>query len=435
MYTCFFITPIGESGSETRQNADDLREMLLKPVLEPLGFNVVRGDHRPDAAQIDIDIIRAVQESDLCVVDLSQPNANVYYEFGRRDETGKPLILLKAKGSPSLPVDVATRRYIEYDLDSRRGLISAYEQLKNFVVPIVEQGFESAGHGATMTDLAEILRRMERKLDRLSAAPGTIPGILIDKCGDNGGTEMPPDIDPNVDPVDLLKYALRQRNIPQAEQAMSLLSVRMNRHRWIDQIVEQVAAIGSVPAGDIMIESAMQFIDETESFKDKIDFLGCLVSNLIRTDRERDNLELVEQICRELKASSVNEDEMLRIHVNNQLNKLYFGIYQSTDDPIWLEKAISELGEALEIADDVTYLHYNLATCLKGRNKEDDLNKALEHALRAIELGGEEKDNDHIQLVCELMHTLDDERVFDYLDLPETVNPIKARLLRSEWRR
>ena len=32
-------------------------------------------------------------------------------------------------------------------------------------------------------------------------------------------------------------------------------------------------------------------------------------------------------------------------------NKLYFGIYQSTDDPIWLEKAISELSEALEAED------------------------------------------------------------------------------------
>ena len=97
MPNCFIISPIGESGSETRQNADDLRDLIIKPVLESFGFTVIRGDHRSEAGQIDIDVIRAVQESDLCIVDLSLPNTNVFYEFGRRDETGKPLILLKQK--------------------------------------------------------------------------------------------------------------------------------------------------------------------------------------------------------------------------------------------------------------------------------------------------------------------------------------------------
>ena len=74
MPVCFIISPIGESGSETRRNADDLRDLLIKPVLEPLGFEVVRGDHRSDAGQIDIDVIRAVQEADLCIADISLPN-------------------------------------------------------------------------------------------------------------------------------------------------------------------------------------------------------------------------------------------------------------------------------------------------------------------------------------------------------------------------
>ena len=423
MPVCFLITPIGESGSDIRQNADDLRDLIIKPVLESFGFTVLRGDHRSEAGQIDIDVIRAVQESDLCIADLSLLNANVFYEFGRRDETGKPLILLKAKGSEDLPVDVATRRYIEYDLDSRRGLIDAREQLKNFVEPIVQKGFESSGTGASLSELAEILRRVERKIDRLSQSESKKADF------------SPDDVDDDTNPVDLLNYSLRQRNIPLAERAMQLLSYRMERFRWLDKVVEQVAAIGSIAAGDLLIENAVEFIDHAGSFKDKVDFVGCLVSNLNRTDRELENLDLVEKLCNILKAISDNEEVEYRTQINNQLNRLYHGIYGSTGDSMWINKAIDELREALSISEEENYLHYNLATCLRSRNGDGDMRLALKHVLRCIELDGSDVDDNHIKLACELMHTLDDERISEYLVLLEKTNPIKAKLLRSRWKR
>lgn len=417
---CFMITPIGELGSEIRQNADDLRELLIKPVMELYGFTVLRGDHRSEAGQIDIDVIRAVQEADLCIADLSLPNANVYYEFGRRDETGKPLILMKAKGSGDLPVDVATRRYIEYDLDSRKGLIDAREQLKNFIEPIVQKGFESRGTGASLSELAEILSRIERKMDRLSKAKDERP-------------PLPPDIiDDDTDPIDLLQYALRQGNIPLAERAMQTLSYKMNHFRWLDQVVEQVAGIGSVTAGDLLIEHAVEFMDHVDSFKDKLDYVSYLVSNLNRTDRELENRELVEYLCNSLKSISENEDVDLRIQIYNQLNRLYYGIYSATGDIIWINKAIDELHIALDIREDKSFLHYNLATCYKKIGEDEDLQLALQHVLRCIELDGDKLDNDHIVLACELMIILEDERLSDYLDILDQINPIKAQLLRSK---
>lgn len=425
MRTCFLITPIGETGSEIRRNADDLRDLIIKPVLESFGFSVLRGDHRSEAGQIDIDVIRAVQESDLCIADLTMQNANVFYEFGRRDETGKPLILLKAKGSEELPVDVATRRYIEYDLDSRRGIIDACEQLRNFVEPIVQKGFESSGTGASLSELAEILRRVERKVDRLSQSESK-------KTDFRSGEE---DFDDDTNPVDLLNYSLRQKNISLAERAMHSLSYRMEHFRWLDQVVEQVAAIGSVSAGDLLIENAVEFIDHAESFKDKVDYIGCLVSNLNRTDRELENLELLEKLCNSLKAISDNEEAKYRIQIHNQLNRLYHGIYTSTKDIQWINKAIDELHEAISISDRANYLYYNLATCLRSRNEDGDKQLALEHVLHCIQLDGSDMDDDHIELACELMHDLDDERLSEYLDILGQINPIKAKLLRSRWRR
>ena len=421
MPVCFIISPIGESGSETRQNADDLRDLLIKPVLEPMGFDVVRGDHRSEVGQIDIDVIRAVQEADLCIADISLPNANVFYEFGRRDETGKPLILLKAKGSMELPVDVATRRYIEYDLDSRRGIIGAMEQLRAFVTPMMEKGFESSGTGASLSELAEILKRIERKLDRVGIQSRPHMEAPTGAISDN-----------NTDPIDLFKLAMQQRNIPMAEQAMEQLAYRMERYRWLDQVVESVAAMGSIKAGDIMIENAEFFMDSATSFKDKTDYLGCLVSNLNRTDREMANLTLVEHLCESMIRASEGNPAHLQIQPYNQLNRLYHGIYTSTKDKQWILKAIRAIEKALHITDDLGFLHYNLGFCLSIM---EDHQSALKHTLRCVELDGDNPDDDHLEQLCTLLHKLDDPRLDDYLCKLEEVNGVKAQLLRVRFRK
>ncbi len=421
MPTCFIISPIGESGSEIRRNADDLRDLLIKPVLEPMGFNVVRGDHRSEAGQIDIDVIRAVQDSDLCIIDVSLPNPNVYYEFGRRDETGKPLILLKSKGSDDLPVDVATRRYIEYDLDSRRGIIDAMEQLRAFVGPIVERGFESNGNGSSLSELAEILKRVERKIDRLETAKSSASSALSAGEADD---------ETRSHPVEVYRLAIQQKNIPLAERAMEQLRYRMDEFRWLDQVVENVAALGSWKAGDLMIQNAVRFIDSSMEMKDKMDYLGCLVSNLTRTDREMDNLDLVVQICESLTVLSANEEPELRIQPYNQLNRLYYGIYGTTRDKKWLMKSIEALEKALKIDEEESFLHYNISVCL---HKIGELDAALQHILRCVALDGDDYDDDHLETLCELLHERQDPRLADSLALLEQVSPVKAKLLRNRF--
>jgi tetratricopeptide (TPR) repeat protein len=208
----------------------------------------------------------------------------------------------------------------------------------------------------------------------------------------------------------------------------------MEHFRWLDQVVEQVAAMGSTSAGNLLIENAVEFFDHTESFKDKVDYVGGLVSYLNSSDRELENLELVESLCNSLRSISEHVEAEDRIRIPNQLNRLYYGIYTTTKDGKWLEKAIDELREVLRISECKGYLHYNLALCLRARGEDGDVDLALTHALRCIELDGEDTDTDHIELACTLMHTLNDERLSEYLDLLEQVNPIKAELLRSEWR-
>lgn len=111
--TCFVISPIGEEGSDVRSMADDFLEILVEPSLQPFGFEIIRADKIATSSVITSDVIRYVQNSDLCIIDLTTHNPNVFYECGRRHENGQPFIQLIQKGD-DLPFDVSGIRTINY---------------------------------------------------------------------------------------------------------------------------------------------------------------------------------------------------------------------------------------------------------------------------------------------------------------------------------
>lgn len=425
---CFLISPIGDSGSETRQRADDVRDGIVRPVMDVFGIELVRGDHHSDAGQIDVDVIRSVQEAELCIADLSQPNPNVYYELGRRDETGKPIILIKEKNSPALPVDIGTRRYVEYDLSSARGMIDAVAQLKSFVEPFMKEGFQHGGGSTSLAELGEMLRRLERKVDKLSQ---------------NRSAAVVPTVQPQVperiisDPMTALKLAIHQRNIPVAEQAMDVLRLRMDTLKFLDQVVTQVANIGSVKAGDILIENAQSFIDSDFSLADKLAYVACLINNISRTDREREQLELAEQLCGTMCILTKDGTDEQRIEPYNQLNFIYYGVYLNSrdeEDIPYLYKARECLDKALEIAE-FPYLHNNYASVeynFPESEGPEHLESAREHILRCLEMD-EQPNASHLELAYKIFTALHDSGASDYLEQLELINPDKAQLLRLKY--
>ena len=103
---CFVISPIGDKDSDIRKHADAFLKLLVEPALGEFGFNVVRADQIATSSVITNDIVEYVQQSELCLVDLTFHNPNVFYECGRRHENGKPTIQL-IKNGEQLPFDVA----------------------------------------------------------------------------------------------------------------------------------------------------------------------------------------------------------------------------------------------------------------------------------------------------------------------------------------
>lgn len=425
--TCFVVAPIGETGSQIREDSDNLLDIVIKPVLDVFHIDVIRGDHRNESGQIDVDVIKLVQESDLCIVDVSIENVNVYYEMGRRDETGKPIILLKSSSSPSLPVDVATRRYIEYNLKDLRSLTSAKDSIKECVQQFVDSGMEKT-KGTSLFAISEKIDKIERMLTRLSQSSER--SIRTDF------TSIPNDDWEKYEPQLLLKYALSQRNVPMAEYAMDKISYTLDELDFYDYIVEQVAVLGSRKAGQMLIDYVETYIDSESRTQKQIEYIGCLVTYLNKTNQERQYVIKIEQVALKIK----DENGQVPSQAYNQLNRLYFGIYQNENDVDCLDKAIYYLGKAIEIDKKDGSLYYNYATCYSARadvvteekERQQAIQMACENIREAIKLDGEENDDDHLALACRLFYRVNDPLWEEYYEILKKINPIRAKVLKKD---
>jgi hypothetical protein len=112
---CFVISPIGQTGTQIRENADAVLEYIIEPALREMGIEAVRADKLAEPGQITEQMIAAIMGYDLCIADLSGHNPNVFYELALAQAAERPVVLLKLAGE-AIPFDVKDYRVIEYDL-------------------------------------------------------------------------------------------------------------------------------------------------------------------------------------------------------------------------------------------------------------------------------------------------------------------------------
>lgn len=115
--TCFYITPIGEEGSEERRHADLLLGQIVEPAIEELGLDlaVVRADKMTQPGMISQQILQHVLGARLVVADLSFHNPNVFYELAIRHATKLPTVLISRTAERS-PFDIADLRVVRLDM-------------------------------------------------------------------------------------------------------------------------------------------------------------------------------------------------------------------------------------------------------------------------------------------------------------------------------
>ena len=137
----FIISPMGSPESETRKKADDVRDLLIKPIVEDeFGYECLRADDSYDNPKIDADIISHLIKDELVIADLTGHNANVFYELAVRHSAQKPVILL-IQADQKIPFDITTYRTIYYDFSNVKTFKDAEEELRRQVQAVVDGKF------------------------------------------------------------------------------------------------------------------------------------------------------------------------------------------------------------------------------------------------------------------------------------------------------
>ena len=98
---CFYITPIGDDGTEERRHANMMLKHVVRPVFEAAGFKVVRADEIAKTGIISQQVFEHLAKAEICVADLSFHNPNAFYELGVRHAFLLPTIQLIHKSKKS----------------------------------------------------------------------------------------------------------------------------------------------------------------------------------------------------------------------------------------------------------------------------------------------------------------------------------------------
>lgn len=130
---CFYITPIGDDGSEVRRHADMLMRHLVEPAFEEFKIRVVRADRIEKSGLISQQIFEHIVSAKFCVADLSFGNPNAFYELGVRHMTKLPTIQIIRKGD-KIPFDVSQGRTITVDLSDIYMIMDRIESARKELV-------------------------------------------------------------------------------------------------------------------------------------------------------------------------------------------------------------------------------------------------------------------------------------------------------------
>lgn len=134
--TCFVIAPLGEPASATRKRSDQVLKYIIEPAAKECGYtDITRADKLANPRIISSQVIQLLLESDLVVADLTDYNANVFYEMAIRHVVKKPIVQLIQTGF-TIPFDVSQMRTIRFNLADPDELLEAKAALQNQIISV-----------------------------------------------------------------------------------------------------------------------------------------------------------------------------------------------------------------------------------------------------------------------------------------------------------
>lgn len=110
--SCFTIMPFRATWS------NKVYKKLIFPAITSNKLSCKRGDDIPRDGALMTNISKAIFHSGLIIVDISDFNANVFYELGLAHALGKDTkILIQKNQQKKIPSDLKNAHYISYDIN------------------------------------------------------------------------------------------------------------------------------------------------------------------------------------------------------------------------------------------------------------------------------------------------------------------------------
>jgi hypothetical protein len=162
--TCFYITPIGEEGTEERKHADLILGQIVEPAMEALGLDlaVVRADRMTQPGMISQQILQHVLSARLVVADLSFHNPNVFYELAIRHATGLPTALI-SRTAERVPFDIADLRVLRLDMTDLYSFVPQMEAWRAELTQHARQALEQPDAAVTPINLLGGVQLLSRQ--------------------------------------------------------------------------------------------------------------------------------------------------------------------------------------------------------------------------------------------------------------------------------
>jgi len=144
---CFYVTPLGDEGTEVRRHADMMLKHLVEPIMTASGLKTIRADKIEKSGLITQQVLEHLAYSRLCIADLSFGNPNAFYELGVRHMCLSPTIQVIRKGD-KIPFDVSQGRTVTIDTSDVYSIMDKFESARKELAEHVKNALNEQRAGA-----------------------------------------------------------------------------------------------------------------------------------------------------------------------------------------------------------------------------------------------------------------------------------------------
>lgn len=223
---------------------DDYYEKIYAPAIEDTGRTARRGDSIFRAGNVVSQVVEEIALAEVILAELSEPNANVYYELGIAHALSKPCVLVTSK-TDEIPFDLRSQRHIGYAVTSpdwaaalRADVTAAINETaadpsSSTLLPLQFAGQRPPEEGVDdrqATVVVGALAMLQSSIDSLRVEQATFAGLAPREMGVATAREL------KADATTLLADGLAPDRVVEALRARGAPTV------WAEHVVHQLTA-------------------------------------------------------------------------------------------------------------------------------------------------------------------------------------------------